>query len=216
MCIWDVLNVNANRMKSLLRNIRRCSNHIFLLEQLENYQGEEKPHAKTVALSDTANWQTKGQSRCTKFEVLAWLIINSKKGELESIGELSKVCSQIVFFKKCLYLERIGRPGHSKVSQSYIHHTSDHRQYCHVSNTAQHCRLGLFQDSDFAGDLEDSKNPPRERGLVHFRKPNILFPLVGCARRKHLSPTVLQNPKSFRWILDCEWMDYLLSIYGMW
>ena len=25
-------------------------------------------------------------------------------------------------------------------------------------NTAQHCRLGLFQDSDFAGDLEDSES----------------------------------------------------------
>ena len=32
------------------------------------------------------------------------------------------------------------------------------RQYCHVGNTAQHCRLGLFQDSDFAGDIEDSKS----------------------------------------------------------
>ena len=27
-----------------------------------------------------------------------------------------------------------------------------------VGNTAQHCRLGLFQDSDFAGDLEDLKS----------------------------------------------------------
>ena len=27
-----------------------------------------------------------------------------------------------------------------------------------VRNTAQQCRLGLFQDSDFAGDLEDSKS----------------------------------------------------------
>ena len=25
-----------------------------------------------------------------------------------------------------------------------------------MENTAQHCRLGLFQDSDFAGDYEDS------------------------------------------------------------
>ena len=33
-----------------------------------------------------------------------------------------------------------------------------HRQFCHVENTAQHCRLGLFQDSDFACDLEDSKS----------------------------------------------------------
>ena len=39
---------------------------------------------------------------------------------------------------------------------SYVHHTNDYRQNCHVGNTAQHCRLGLFQDSDFAGDLEES------------------------------------------------------------
>ena len=32
------------------------------------------------------------------------------------------------------------------------------KQYCHVGNTAKQCRLGLFQDSDFAGDLEDSKS----------------------------------------------------------
>ena len=29
---------------------------------------------------------------------------------------------------------------------------------CHVGNTAKQCRLGLFQDSDFAGDLEDTKS----------------------------------------------------------
>ena len=27
-----------------------------------------------------------------------------------------------------------------------------------MGNAAPHCRLGLFQDSDFAGDLEDSKS----------------------------------------------------------
>ena len=41
---------------------------------------------------------------------------------------------------------------------SYIHHTCEYRQYCHVGNTAKQSRLGLFQDSDFAGDLEDSKS----------------------------------------------------------
>ena len=41
---------------------------------------------------------------------------------------------------------------------SYIHHTCEYRQYCYVGNTAKQCRLGLFQDSDFAGDLEDSKS----------------------------------------------------------
>ena len=33
-----------------------------------------------------------------------------------------------------------------------------YKQYCHVGNTAKQCRLGLFQDSDFARDLEDSKS----------------------------------------------------------
>ena len=41
---------------------------------------------------------------------------------------------------------------------SYIHHTREYRQCCYVGNTAQKCRSGLFQDSDFAGDLEDSKS----------------------------------------------------------
>ena len=41
---------------------------------------------------------------------------------------------------------------------SYIHHTCKHKQYCYLENTAKQCRLGLFQDSDFAGYLEDSKS----------------------------------------------------------
>ena len=45
---------------------------------------------------------------------------------------------------------------------SYVHHTCEYRQYCHVGNTAKQCRLGLFQDSDFAGDLEDSKSTSGE------------------------------------------------------
>ena len=100
-----------------------------------------------------------------------------KQEELESVGESSEVCSQIVL--KCSYLGRIERPDilwsvHkiarrvTKWTQAcdkrvarlifHMHHTNDYRQYCHVGNTAQHCRLGLFQDSDFAGDLDNSKS----------------------------------------------------------
>ena len=100
-----------------------------------------------------------------------------KEEEMKSVGELSQVCSQIVL--KCLFLARIGRPdilwSVNKLARSitkwtkacdkrlnklisYIHHTCEYRQYCHVGNTAKQCRLGLFQDSDFAGDLEDSKS----------------------------------------------------------
>ena len=39
-------------------------------------------------------------------------------------------------------------------------------------NTAKQCRLGLFQDSDFAGDLEDSKSTSGEN-IVYIRKSYI-------------------------------------------
>ena len=43
-------------------------------------------------------------------------------------------------------------------SFDFLH--SSHK--CHVGNTAQQGRLGLFQDADFAGDLEDSKSTSGE------------------------------------------------------
>ena len=130
------------------------------------------------ALSDTANWQTRKWSSFTKVSSSCLDDHQFKQEQLESVGEMSEVCSQIVL--KCLYLAQIGRPDilwsvNKKLARSvakwthtcdrrlarlisYIHHTNDFRQYCHVGNTAQHCRLGLFQDSDFAGDIQDSKS----------------------------------------------------------
>ena len=75
-----------------------------------------------------------------------------KEEEMKSVGELSQVCSQIGGLK-CLYLARIGRPdilwSVNKLARSitkwtkacdkrlnrwisYIHHTCEYRQYCHV------------------------------------------------------------------------------------
>ena len=102
---------------------------------------------------------------------------HSKEEQLKYVGELSEVCSQIDL--KCLYLALFGRPeilwSVNKLARSitkwtkacdkrlsrlisYIHHTCNYNQYCHMGNTAKQCGLGLFQDSDFARDLEDSKS----------------------------------------------------------
>ena len=129
------------------------------------------------AWKDTVSWRLRQRNNYTKSQRHALRTSNFSKEEMESVGELSTVCSQIVL--KCLYLDRVGGPdilwSVNKLARavtkwtkacdersarliSYIHHTCEFRQHCYVGNTAQQCRLGLFQGSDFAGDLEDSKS----------------------------------------------------------
>ena len=63
---------------------------------------------------------------------------------------------------------------------SYIHHTCACRQYCFVGNTAQHCRLGLFQDSDFAGDLVDSTS----RGILCIFGSHTFVPISWMSKKQ--------------------------------
>ena len=74
-----------------------------------------------------------------------------------------------------------------RVSTVYIRifrraQTSEHRQYCHVGDTAQQCRLGLFQDSDFAGDLEDSKSTSRR--IVCIFGSHTLMPISWMCKKQ--------------------------------
>ena len=78
---------------------------------------------------------------------------------------------------------------------SYIHHACEYIQYGHVGNTAKQWRLGLFQDSDFAGDLEGSKST--SGGTLCILEAIRMFQAVGCARNKLQFRTVQQNQKSF-------------------
>ena len=129
------------------------------------------------AWNDIVSWQTKTTQQLYKVSTPCIDDHHLKEEELKSVGELSKVYSQIVL--KCLFLARIGRPdifwSVNKLARSitkwtkacdkrlnrlisYIHHTCEHKQYCFVGNIAKQCRLGLFRHSEFAGDLEDSKS----------------------------------------------------------
>ena len=72
---------------------------------------------------------------------------------------------------------------------SYIYHTCEVEQHCHVGNTAKQRRLGLFQDSDIAGDLEDSKFTSGGT-LCIFLEAIRLFPE---ARNKLLFHTTRRN-----------------------
>ena len=71
-----------------------------------------------------------------------------------------------------------------------------------------------FQDSDFAGDLEDLKSTPW-RNIVRFLEAIRLFQSVGCVRNKLQFHTVQQKPNSSLWKLDSDKTGFLLSTYGI-
>ena len=115
--------------------------------------------------SDVVSYQIRRLNNSTKVSTPCIDDHHFEQEEMKSVGELPQVCSQIVL--KCLYMARIVRPdilwSINKLARSvtkwtqacgrrlamlisYIHHTNDFRQVCHVGNATQHCRLGLFQD----------------------------------------------------------------------
>ena len=171
----------------MLTITKSCLNHEFPRWQLKNYHARTIfvfLHGPTIwkvmprnVWNDVVNWQIRRLNNSTMCLVPALMTHHSKEEELKSVGELSNTCSQIVL--TCLYVSRIGRPdvlwSVNKLAQSiakwtkacdkrlsplisYIHRTCEYKQYSHVGNTAKQCRLGLFQESDFAGDLEDLKS----------------------------------------------------------
>ena len=167
--IWDVLNVNANRMKLLLRENQRCLNHVSLLEQLKNYQVAKTSRKDGCVAHDMERHARKCVERYCE-------LANKKVEQLCKVSspclddnysrrrrEFSKICSQIDL--KCLYLARIGRPDISwsvnkiagavtKWTQacdrrlarliSYINHPNDYRQCCHVAKSTSESVLCIF------------------------------------------------------------------------
>ena len=148
--------------------------------------------------------------------------------------ELSQVCSQIVLKKACTWHELGDQTFYGSVHKlarevttwtqacvrrwarliSHSHHTNDFRQYCHVGNTAQHCRLGSFRDSDFAGDLEDSKSTS-ERVLCFFGSRTVVPISWMCKKQTSVSHSSTESD-----IISLHAglrMDgYLLSTFQTW
>ena len=161
---WAALKDNAKQAKILWTITEPCSNREFSREELRNYHSlnlrisswsyDMAGHAKKCVerYCELANKTTQ---QLYKVSTPCIDDHHFKEEEMKSVGELSQVCSQIVL--KFLYLARIGRPdilwSVNKVARSitkwtkacdkrlnrlisYIHHTCEYKQYCHVGNTA--------------------------------------------------------------------------------
>ena len=104
-------------------------------------------------------------------------------------------------------------PTFGQIDFLYPSHTRDYRQYCHVGNTAQHCRWGLFQDSDFAGDLQGFEINIW-RSFVFFWFSHVCAHQLDVQKSILQFDTALQNLKLYRWMLVCAWTVHLLLICG--
>ena len=209
----------------------------------EELPGWEKPHATTAAWS--CDVEGHAQKCVERYCELANKKVEQlhkvsgpclddhqyKQAELESVGELSQVCSQIVL--KCLYLARIGRPdilwsvnklarAITKWTQtcdrrlakliSYIHHTMHSDSIVMWATLLSTVGWVHLKTQTLLATLRTQR---LLLGESHENwEAEHLSPSVGCARNKRQYPTVLQNLKSFLWMLDCAWMDCLLSIFG--
>ena len=148
-----------------------------------------------IVLNDIVNWQTRKWSNFTKVPHLclddhqwqqggtgiSWRI-NCQKFVRKLFGNIS-IWHELDDVTPCGLWTSLQRSVTNWIRAcdkrlarliSYLHHTNDCRQCCHVGNAAQHCRLGLFQDSVFAGRRWGFKVNFR-RCLAHFRKQNICY-----------------------------------------
>ena len=229
MYTWDALNDNVKSTKILWTITEPCSNREFPRKRIEklpfpqnlrisswSYDMEGHSKKRVERYCELANKTTQ---QLYKVSTPCIDDHHFKEEETKSVGELSNTCSQIVL--KCLYLARTGRPdilwSLNKLARSITkwtkacdkrlnrlisstHHTCAYKQYCHVGNAAKQCRLGLVQDSDFAGDLEDSKST--SGGTLCVFGSHTFVPISWMCKKKLQFRTVQQNLKSSCWTLD--------------
>ena len=157
------------------------------------------------ALKDVVSWQTKRQSSCTMSQVLAWMITTSRRKSwkrMKKCTEYARRCSwnasiwhelvDLTFFGQWTNLLEQSHNGQESVTNaepvwfhSFITQMTTDNIVMWVIQ-AQHCRLGLFQDSDFAGDLEDSNSTSGEN-LMYLWKWNICSHGRLCKKRTSVS-----------------------------
>ena len=177
---WDVLKDNVKTSKDIVDNDRTmfeskisagatdklpCSEN----QSISSWSYDMEGHAKKCAerYCELANKTTQ---QLYKVSTPCIDDHHFKEEEMKSVGELSKVCSQIVL--KCFFLPRIGRLdilwSVNKLARSitkwtkacdkqlsrlisHIHHTCEYKQYCHVGNTLKTMQAGTVSRLRFCG-----------------------------------------------------------------
>ena len=206
---------HAKNCRVLLRHGRTCSKMRWEIL----WTGEQKDRAVIQS-----------------FQVLAWMIITSRRrnwNQLENWPHYALRLSQNAFVwhelvdltilwsvnKLARSVTKWSRACDRRLARltAYIHHTHDHRHFCHVRNTAQHCLLGLFQDSDFAGDLEDSKSTSGGSRCI-FGSRTFVPTFCMCKKQASVSHSSTEFWSYFfgRWSSPGRYLRSRSLIFGCW
>ena len=150
--------------------------------------------------NDIVSWQTRRLNNSTKYPLHASMT-NTWKGRnwnpLENCHKCAlklfwsaytwHVWDDLIFYGQWISLQDRLRNGPELVRNAWIVWYPTFitlvKIFCYVGNTAKQCRLGLFQHSDFAGDLEDSKIYFRWN-IVRFGKSNIFVPISWMCKKQ--------------------------------
>ena len=161
--IWGWTQRESKANESVIDQHREMFESRLSATATELLPGCEKPRAKTVA------WSYDMEGHAQKCAERNCELANENTEQLYKVStpclddhNFQKEEARIGWLDILLSWNKFARTATEWTRAcdliSYIHDTNDYRQYCRVGNTAQHCRLGLFRVSDFAGDLEDSKS----------------------------------------------------------
>ena len=112
------------RTNLLLIDIEKCLNHAFLLEQLKitRVGKTSRKHCRPVirygrtwekVLWEIAKWQTKRQSSYTKFRVLAWMIVISRRRNLNRSENCQKYAHKLSW-NACTWHELVALTLHGQ------------------------------------------------------------------------------------------------------
>ena len=196
-------------------NTEKCLNNEFLLEQLKiSRVGKTSRKDGCVVFRHGRTCSKKRgkilrigeeQDRATvqSFKNPAWMIITSRKRNLNQLEKCQKVCSQIVLKpgtswqtghlvdskQTCSISHQVDRswwPTVSSIDSLHFHHTNDHRQDCHVGNTAQHCPLGFIPRLKICWVILRIQHQLRERGSYENLESRTLVPISWMCK-KHTS-----------------------------
>ena len=99
---------------------------------------------------------------------------------------------------------------------SYIHHTSEFKQYCHVGNTAPECRLRLFQDW-FCREILKTQKSTSGGLMCIYGSHHTFVPISLDLQETNICLTQFNwSWDSFSWCKVYTWMRFHFLIFENW